>query len=198
MKAFEEHRGDRVMNDAEIVDLYLKRSERAIAETQTKYGAYCTSIARNILGDAQEAEESAADTYLAAWNSIPPHRPAVLRTYLGKLARRISLKKWRDRHALRRGRGEVALVLDELAECVSDGRNLDDEMEMRMLARSIDRFLAGLRDAERRIFICRYWYMDPIADIGRRFGYSQSKVKSLLFRLRHRLKEHLESEGYLQ
>ena len=185
-----------MMNDREIVNLYFQRCEQAISETRIKYGVYLSTIARNVLGNRQDAEESVADTYIAAWNSIPPHRPAILRTYLGKIARRIALKKWRDGRAAKRGGGEVNLVLDELAECVSDGVSIEDELEMHMLTQSVNGFLAGLKENERRIFICRYWYMDSLEDICKRFGYSQSKVKSLLFRLRHRLKEHLEREGY--
>lgn len=184
------------MNDAEIVNLYLKRCERAVAETKAKYNAYLMTIARNILGNVQDAEESASDTYLAAWNSIPPQHPAILRTYVGKIIRRIALKKWRDRHAAKRGGGEVELVFDELSECVSDSANVEKELETRMLTQSVNDFLGTLGENERKVFICRYWYMDPISDICKRFGYSQSKVKSLLFRLRHRLKEHLEREGY--
>ena len=185
------------MNDTEIVNLYWARSERAIAESRAKYGAYCTAIARNILGSAQDAEEASSDTWLAAWNSIPPKRPAILRSYLGKLTRNLSLKKWRESHALKRGGGEVSLALDELADCIPDGSDTEREADARLLSRTIDRFLAGLKEGERRVFVCRYWYMDSIAEIGARFGFSESKVKSMLLRLRKRLKSQLEREGFL-
>jgi len=184
------------MNDNEILNLYRARSESAIAETRAKYGAYCLTIARNILGDAQDAEESVSDTWMAAWSTIPPKRPAMLRTYLGKLARNISLKKWREKHALKRGGGETALALDELAQCIPDGSDPGREVESRLLTESVNRFLEGLKDSERGVFVCRYWYMDSVEDIARRFGFSQSKVKSMLMRLRGRLRTHLEREGY--
>ena len=184
------------MNDTEIVSLYWARSESAIAESKAKYGAYCLTIARNILGNAQDADEVTADTWLAAWNSIPPHRPAIRRSYLGKLARNISLKKWREGHALKRGGGEVSLALDELAECIPDDSDTEREADARLLSQNINRFLAGLKETERRVFVCRYWYVDSVSEIGARFGFSESKVKSMLLRLRKRLKSQLEREGY--
>lgn len=184
------------MNDNEIVNLYWQRSENAVGETRAKYGAYCLTIARNILDDAQDAEEAVSDAWMAAWNSIPPRRPAILRSYLGKLTRNLSLKKWREKHALKRGGGEVELALDELAECIPDGSDVEREADARLLAEAVNRFLAGLKDDERRVFICRYWYLDSVADISRRFGYGQSKVKSLLMRLRQRLQRQLEREGF--
>jgi len=184
------------MNDTEIVSLYWARSERAIAETNVKYGGYCLTIARNILGDAQDADEAAADTWLAAWNSIPPRRPAILRSYLGKLTRNISLKKWRDGRALKRGGGEVLLVLDELADCIPDHSDTEKEADAKLLTQTINRFLSELKQDERRVFVCRYWYMDSVSDVSKRFGFSESKVKSMLLRLRKRLKSQLEREGY--
>lgn len=184
------------MNDTEIISLFWLRSERAIAESKAKYGGYCLTIARNILGSTQDAEESVSDTWLAAWNSIPPQRPAILRSYLGKLTRNISLKKWREWHAIKRGGGEVALALDELADCIADGCDTESEVDAKLLAQSINRFLARLKDVERRVFVCRYWYMDSVSEIGARFGFSESKVKSMLLRLRKRLKTQLEREGY--
>lgn len=185
------------MNDQEIVNLYWARNERAIRETSQKYGAYCRSISRNILGDARDAEECAADTWMAAWNSIPPHRPALLSAYLGKIARRLSLKRWRDGRALKRGGGEVQLALDELAECVPEAPGgVEAALDEKLLAASIDGFLAGLKAPERHVFVRRYWHLDSISEICRQSGYSQSKVKSMLHRLRQRLRAQLEREGY--
>ncbi|MBQ9951727.1 MAG: sigma-70 family RNA polymerase sigma factor [Clostridia bacterium] len=184
------------MNDTEIIRLYWTRSERAVAETRAKYGAYCLTIARNILGDAQDAEEAAADACMAAWNTIPPKRPAMLRSYLGKLTRNLALKKWREKHALKRGGGETALALDELAECIPGENDVEREVDRRLLSESVNRFLAGLKDDERRVFVCRYWNLDSVEDVSRRFGFSQSKVKSMLMRLRGRLRAHLEREGF--
>lgn len=184
------------MNDSEIVELYWARKETAIGETSRAYGAYCRSISRNIVGDSRDAEECLSDTWLAAWNSIPPQRPALLRAYLGKITRRLSLKKWREKHAQKRGGGEVALALDELAECIPDGGGPEEALDAQLLTEAVNRFLAGLDGSERRVFICRYWYLDPLKDICHRFGYSQSKVKSMLHRLRQRLRLQLEREGY--
>jgi len=184
------------MNDTEIINLYWTRSERAIAESKAKYGAYCSVIARNILGDAQDAEESVSDTWLAAWNSIPPKRPAILRSYLGKLTRNLSLKKWRERNALKRGGGEVFLALDELADCIPDVSDTEREADEKLLTQTISRFLSELKPDERRAFVCRYWYLDSVSEIAARFGFSESKVKSMLLRLRRRLKNWLEREGY--
>lgn len=185
------------MKDEGIVALYWERSESAIAETSKKYGNYCYTIAYNILADAEDAHESVNDTYLEAWNRMPPHRPAVLATFLGKITRRISIDKWRKRTAEKRGGGEIRLVLDELSECISSGQNVEHEIEAEELARIIDKFVMSLPARERRVFICRYWYLDSIADIAKRFGFSQSKVKMTLHRQRKKLLNYLEREAYL-
>ena len=182
------------MEDARIVELYWARSERAIDETSAKYGKYCYAIAYNILANAEDADESVNDTYLAAWNSIPPHRPAILSTFLGKIARRISIDKWRARSAEKRGGGELALALDELSECVPSDTNVEQIVEAEELGKAIDRFVMALPIMERRVFICRYWYLDPVASICQQFGFSQSKVKVMLHRTRKSLRSYLEKE----
>ena len=183
------------MDDAMIVELYWQRQERAIAETKTKYGAYCQTIAQRILNDRLDAEECVNDTYLGAWNAMPPHRPASLRTFLGKIARNLSLKRWRARSAAKRGSGEVALSLDELEECVAGAGSVEEHVEAEELARVIDAFLGGLSADDRRMFVCRYWYFDSVGDIAQRFGFSQSKVKMSLKRTRDKLATYLEQEG---
>ena len=183
------------MEDSRIVELYWTRSESAIDETATKYGKYCYAIAYNILGNAQDADESVNDTYLGAWNSMPVHRPSILSVFLGKITRRISIKKWQKKHADKRGGGEIVLALDELADCIPSEQSVEKEMEIAELSKIIDNFVMALPITEMRVFICRYWYLDPIADICRQFGFSQSKVKSLLHRTRHKLLLHLEKEG---
>lgn len=180
------------MNDAEIVSLFWKRDETAILQSRRKYDSYCRRIARNILGDRRDAEECLSDTYLAAWNSIPPHRPAQLATYLGKLTRRISLKKRRESQALKRGGGELPLALDELAECVPGGRDIEDMLEEAALLELMNSFLGELDAQARGVFLRRYWYLDSIAEIAERFHFSQSRVKSMLLRSRRRLRERLE------
>ncbi len=185
------------MEDGCIVNLYWARSEDAIWETSKKYGHYCYSIAYNILGNAEDADESVNDTYLDAWNHIPPHRPAILSTFLGKITRRISIDRLRRRTAGKRGGGEMVLVLEELSECIPSDQSVEHEAEAAELSRLIDNFVMSLPPMERRVFICRYWYLDPIADIARRFGYSQSKVKMMLHRQRKKLLNYLEREAFL-
>ncbi|XBX10749.1 sigma factor (plasmid) [Enterocloster clostridioformis] len=122
------------MEDDSIVNLYWTRSENAISETSKKYGNYCYSIAYNILGNAEDADESVNDTYLDAWNNIPPHHPSILSTFLGKITRRISIDKWRSRNAKKRGGGEIVLVLDELSDCIPSNQNVEHEVEAAELA----------------------------------------------------------------
>lgn len=183
------------MDDAQIVGLYWRRDESAITETALKYGSYCYAIAYQILGNNGDAEESVNDTYLDAWNSIPPHRPSVLSTFLGKITRRISIDRWRRHNAEKRGGGQIAVVLDELTECLSDGKSVEQAVEQQLLSEVISAFVKTLPDAEQRVFLCRYFYLDPVDEIARRFGFSVSKVKSMLFRTREKLRRKLRKEG---
>lgn len=185
------------MEDSRIVELYWERSERAISETSSKYGAYCYAIAYHILADAGDADESVNDTYLGAWNSMPPHRPSVLSTFLGKLTRRISISRWRERRADKRGGGQLPVAMEELAEALPAPDTPEQIVEARELTASIDRFLASLPEEERDLFVCRYWYFASIAELGAAFGAGASKIKSRLFRTRNKLKAHLEQEGFL-
>jgi RNA polymerase sigma-70 factor (ECF subfamily) len=185
------------MEDSNIVELYWTRSENAISETAKKYGRYCHSIARNILFNKEDADEAVNDTYLGAWNSMPPHRPSVLATFLGKITRRISLNKWRYQNRDKRGGGEVALALDELEDCIASKAVLEQEIETKELGEKIDTFINTLPETERRVFVCRYWYLDQISAICEQFGFSQEKVKSMLFRTRKKLLEYLITEGYV-
>ena len=178
------------MEDKDIVELYFERSERAIDATAEKYGAYCHAIARNLLGSDADAEECVNDTWLSTWNSIPPNRPSVLRTYLGKLVRRLSVNRIRYRTAEKRGGGEIPLILDELSECLSDEERETDDLTKEAL----HRFLTELGERDRRVFLLRYFYGEPIREIANRFGFSESRVKSILYRARERLRCVLESE----
>lgn len=183
------------MEDSDIVELYWMHSENAIAETASKYGKYCYTIAFNILFSTEDAEESVNDTYLGAWNSMPPHRPSILSTFLGKVTRRISLKKWRYKNADKRGGGEVQLVLDELEDCIPSSHDVEQELQMAELEKVISAFIKTLPNMERWVFISRYWYLDPIPAICKQFGFSQSKVKSMLHRTRGKLMSYLKKEG---
>ncbi|MGN1085012.1 MAG: RNA polymerase sigma factor [Lachnospiraceae bacterium] len=183
------------MDDKQIVDLYWERKECAIEETASKYGSYCHSIAGNILHNPADAEESVNDTWLDAWNSMPPHRPSVLSTFLGKITRRISIDRWRKQNAKKRGGGQLPLVLEELEDCVSDGTSIEDETERRLLSEVIDSFVQSLPETEQKVFLCRYWYMDSVESIATQFRFSESKVKSMLYRTREKLRARLEKEG---
>ncbi len=185
------------MDDDRIVELYWERSESAIEETAAKYGDYCRSIAYSILYDRDDAEECLNDTYLDAWKSMPPHKPTVLSSFLGKITRRISIDRLRHKHAGKRGGGEMPLVLDELEDCISDSADLEFAVEQQKMAELIREFLDMLPLTERRVFLRRYWYMDSISDIASDFGFSESKTASMLYRIRNKLRLKLEKEGYL-
>ncbi len=185
------------MDDKGIIALYFSRQERALEETASKYGKYCFSISHNILGNREDAQECVNDTYLDAWNSIPPHRPNSLSLFLGKITRRISIDRWRRGNAQKRGGGELPLVLDELYECIPDTGDVEQIYERKRLSEVMNRFVKSLPTAEQKVFLCRYWYMDSVRDIGKRFHYSESKVKSMLYRTREKLKEELKKEGFL-
>lgn len=185
------------MDDKEILSLYLHRNEIAITETARKYDRYCRTIARNILGSEEDAAEAVNDTWLAAWNAIPPHEPEVLSTFLGKLTRRVALNKWRAFQTEKRGGGQTALALDELAEVIPDNGSVDDNLMAEELSRSMERFLTTLPDTERRIFLCRYWYLDSIDQICLTHRFTPSKVNSMLHRTRSKLKSYLKKEGLI-
>lgn len=184
------------MDDQIIVNLYFQRSEKAITETAAKYGNYCYSIAFNILNNNEDAEESVNDTYNDAWNSIPPHRPSILATFLGKITRRISIDRWRKQNAVKRGGGEIPLVLDELQDCIANVTSVEEEYEKQHLSDVINTFVKSLPETEQKVFLCRYWYVDSISAISKQFGFSESKVKSMLFRTREKLRLVLIKEGF--
>ncbi|MBQ6165791.1 MAG: RNA polymerase sigma factor [Clostridia bacterium] len=182
------------MEDAQIIGLYNARDEAAIARTDEKYGGYCRAVARNVVRDRSDAEECVNDTYLRAWNSIPPDAPRSLRAYLGRIVRNIALDLQRRRAAKKRGGGGYDAVYEELADALPDAAASDavGEAELRDL---LNRFLASLSDDRRDVFIGRYWYFEPIAAIAEKTGFSQSKTKTLLFRTREELREFLKKEG---
>lgn len=184
------------MDDNSIIRLYFDRDEQAVEETARKYGSYCYTIANNILSNREDAQESVNDTYLDAWNSIPPHRPSSLSLFLGKITRRISIDRLRKNNAQKRGGGELALVLDELQQCIPSEADVEQAFEKKYLSQMINEFVKTLPEKERKVFLCRYWYMDSVKSIARRFGYSESKVKSMLYRTREKLREALRKEGY--
>lgn len=185
------------MLDGEIVELYWQRDEEAICQTDIKYGGYCRSISNNILNDPGESEECVNDTYLRAWNSMPTERPRHLPAFLGKIVRNLSISRLRQKNAHKRGGGEYRLCLEELHDCAVKGGGPEKELELRELTEYIDRFLEGLKEQERDIFVSRYWYMAPVDRIAEKAGYSYSKTASLLHRTRLKLGTYLRKEGLL-
>ena len=183
------------MEDRKIVDLYWQRDENAIPETAAKFGGYCRTIAYNILADAEDAEECLNDTWLRAWNTMPTNRPNKLAPYLGKLSRWISLTRLREKTSLKRGGGETELVLDELTEAVDYGADVEKAVELKELNAALRRFLKNLGETERQVFLARYWFIASIAEIAEKFGFSESKVTSMLHRTRKKLLAYLKEEG---
>lgn len=187
--------GGTKMNDERIITLYWERNEQALHETQKKYGRYLYSIAYNIVNSDSDAKECENDTYLSAWNAIPPTKPQVFSAFLGKIIRNIALKKYRSNTAQKRGDGKEAMPIDELYECIPDNKSFDKSIESHELAEVLNSFLVSIPKTERRIFIFRYWYCDKISDICKQYGFTESKVKMILMRTREKLRAHLMEEG---
>lgn len=183
------------MDDRRIVELFLERSEEAILETDIKYGRYCHKIAFNVLGNDEDSEECVNDAYMRAWGSIPPNEPDSMASYIGRITRNLALDKLRQKQSDKRGNGEVPVVLDELAECVSGHDELERRQDSAEIAAAIDSFLDELNSVERGVFMRRYWMMEPIADVANRYDISVSKTTTMLFRMRNRLKKHFMKEG---
>lgn len=185
------------MEDSKIVEMYWNRNEAAISETQQKYGNYLTKIAYNILADIEDSRESVSDTYLKAWNSIPPHKPVVLSAFLGKITRRIAIDIFRKKTAKKRVDSQYVLSLDELYECSSSQGNPEKEVDAKILTNAINDWLISLPNETRKIFVCRYFHFDSLNDIAHYTGSSEAKIKSTLHRARLNLKEYLEKEGLI-
>lgn len=184
------------MDDEQIVSLYWLRKESAIRETEKKYDHCLTKIAYNILSDYEDSRESVNDTYLAAWSSMPPHRPSILSTYLSKLTRRISIDLLRYRNRGKRQESQYALSLEELGECVSGGNTTEAAYDEKELADTIAAYLRQCSEEARNAFICRYYYLDSIREVAVCCGMTESKCKTLLHRTRKGLREYLNKEGY--
>lgn len=185
------------MEDDVILDLYWARSESAISETAKKYGSYCLAIANNILQNNEDADECVNDTYRKTWDSVPPKRPAIFRAFLGKIARNLSLNKYKAQRTKKRGGDEIALMYSELEDCIPSNNNVETEYESNLIVGAINSCLLSWDSESRVVFVRRYWYADSIQAIAARFNMSESKVKSMLFRTRNKLKTHLENEGVI-
>ena len=184
------------MDDAGIIQLYWDRNEQAIKATSDQYGRYCRAIAKNILSSVEDAEECVNDTYLSAWNAIPPHRPEQLSTFLGRITRNLSFNRYRHDRAEKRGGGEMALILDELTDCVSDTDTVEQAIDRQELGRAVNAFVRGLPTAKRSIFVRRYWYADAVSTIAEDCGMRPGAVSKALERTRTQLKAYLTERGF--
>lgn len=185
------------MEDQEIIALFLQRDENAVAHTAQKYTGYCRTVAGHILRTPEDTEEALNDTWFAAWNSIPPHKPACLQTFLGRLTRNISLKKLRADCAKKRGTAETRVVFEEIEEWLASGQDVEQEISEQALADEITAFLGSIPETERNVFVRRYWYLQSVSEIAAAHGFSESKVKSMLFRIRKKLYAKLKKDDFL-
>lgn len=184
------------LEDEKIIDLYFSRDEAAVTATQRKYGRYLHTISWNVLRSEEDAEECVNDTYMRAWNAIPPTHPDNLKAFLAKIVRNLSLNRLESENAKKRGGSETDAALEELEECIADRRNVESEVDGKLLAESINAFLGTLPEKYRVVFMQRYFYLYPVNVIAEKNGYTVSNVKSLLFRARNRLKDYLKEEGF--
>ena len=184
------------MEDNAILDLYFARDEAAITETDQKYGGYCFSIANRILNSNEDSEETVSDTYLRAWNAIPPQRPTFLKLFLAKITRNLAFTRWRKLSATKRGGGATELVLEELSECIPGPERVDDQLNAWELAKTIRGFLNTLSRREQDIFLQRYFYAEDADTIAHCYGMKRANVNLILSRTRAKLKSYLMQEGY--
>ena len=184
------------MRDDMIVDLYWRRDEGAIRQTELKYGHYLMKLAYNILQNWEDSRESVNDTYFSAWKSMPPHRPEALLAYLSKITRQISIDIFRRKNSVKRQASEYALSLSELEDCLSAGNTTEQDADLNLLSGAIQNFLLILPEETRNAFIGRYFFADSIREVAGYCGMSEPAVKSLLYRTRTSLKKYLEKEGF--
>ncbi len=182
------------MEEKKILELYENRSEEAITQTKAKYGAYCLSIAMRILQNREDACECENDTYMKAWNTIPPKKPSPLSSYLGTITRTLSLDRLRRKNAMKRSE-LVWVSFEELEECIPSDKYIQEELEAKELAEYISIFLQSLPKHEVNVFLNRYWYFLSIKEISEKYEFTQSKVKMMLSRTRSKLSDYLSKEG---
>lgn len=185
------------MTDEKIIQLYFNRDEKAIEETSIKYGSYCYKIANNILRNRQDSEECLNDTWMQTWDSIPPTHPVHFNLFLAKIVRNLSFNKYRNKYTQKRGRGEIALVLEELEECLAGHSDVEALYIVEELQETINTFVRALPEREGYVFIRRYFYSDSIKDISVRYRMSENNIRVMLNRTRNKLRDRLEKEGYL-
>lgn len=183
-----------MLEDSKIIELFFERSEQAIVELSEKYGNICSRVSKNILKNELDAEECVNDAYLAAWNTIPPQEPSPLLTYICRIVRNLSLKKYHSNTALKRNNFYDA-TLDELVECIASNVTIEDEVFAKELAQKLNDFLVSLRQKERVMFVRRYWYCDSVSEIASCFHMGSNAVSVRLLRIREKLRKYLKKEG---
>jgi len=183
------------MDDRQIIELFFNRDEAALSETQEKYEKYCLKIAGNILEDVEDSKECVNDTWVTAWNRIPPLKPVSLKAFLGKVVRDISLSKYRENHAKKRYNA-MTVMLEELEECIPSGINIEDQTEKRELIGMVNDYLEGIKTVDRVLFVRRYYFGEPVNDLSEEFGLSENKVSQRLLKIRRKLKTYVENGGY--
>ena len=184
------------MEDSEILQLYFDRKEEAISATAAKYGNYCTTIAKNILSSHEDAEECVNDTYLKTWNTIPPQRPNLLSAFLAKITRNLAFNRYKHNKADKRGGGELPLVLEELADCVSGKETVEEAFDHKTLAEAIGDFLGTLPEDKRNLFVRRYFYTEGMETLGVQYAMSYRNLSVTLSRIRRKLRAYLVKRGY--
>ncbi len=184
------------MEDIAIIRLYWQRNPDAIEESRKKYGGYCFTIANNLLADTRDAEECVSDTFLGAWNAMPPHKPDRLKLFLAKITRRLAFNCYHACSAQKRGGGELPLVLEELDECIPGGTDPEEKVVAEELRRSIQSFADGLSRRERILFVNRYFFTESVEQIARENGLTANHTSVILSRIRRKLKAHLTEEGF--
>lgn len=183
------------MDDSMIIDMYWNRNENAIKETNKKYGSYCFCIANNILNSKEDSDECVNDTWLRVWNIIPPKMPDRFRIFLAKITRNLAFDKYKSKHTAKRS-GEICYILDELSECISDGNTTDNEVDMKLLAESINSFLKTVSERDRTVFLKRYFYAFSVTEIADKMNITPNNASAILSRMRNKLREHLTKEGF--
>lgn len=183
------------MEDSQIIDLYWQRSDRAIQESDRKYGSYVSAIARNICGNDQDSEECVSDTWFTAWNQMPPRRPGILSAFFGAITRNNAINRVRSLHRQKRCTGQMDLALEELQDCIAGSDDVEKTAQMRELMQAITVFVTKLKQEDRNLFLARYYFMAPIGTIAKRFQMGESKVKTRLYRMRKRLGTELKEAG---
>jgi len=187
----------RALTDGELIDLYFQRSQTAIEETERQYGTYCLAIAMNILRNKEDAAECVNDTYFNVWNAIPPARPEIFSSFIARITRNLALDKYKSRTTKKRGGNSTTLLLSELTDCIPSTANVEDEVEVNVLAQTIEEFLATVKKEDMAYFVCRYWYSYSVKEVAKKFNVSVGKVKMSLLRTRNKLKIYLEKEDII-